>query len=149
MLKRQQRLLISVIIFIAAVGVFTRVDYLIHHDLYESGLTFQDEWFWTSQILYWLMYQFVILTLFLYSRSRRLLIIFEAFACTGGPDIVGYFLIWNGGVFPATDTIWTWNILYVLFGFPWTVVIQAFLMTLATSTAIIVAVFSNPDKGQR
>lgn len=147
MLKRQERLAISVLLFILVVLLFTRVDYMIHHDLYENGLVFEEGWFWTSQVLYFAMYQFVIVMLFLYSRSYRLLIIFEAFVCTGGMDIVGFFGVWNGAHFPPQSTIWTWNLLYYLFDFPWTTLFNVWLTVVATGAAIGYSVYFNPDKG--
>ena len=148
LLKRQQRLLISILLFIAVILIFTRVDYLIHSDFYEHGLLYEEEWFWTSQILYFLMYQVAIAVLFLYSRSLRLLMIFEAFVCTGGMDLVGFFLIWNGGAFPGPDVVWTWNLLYALFGFRWTTAFNVWLTSVATGITTFAALYFNPDKGR-
>lgn len=149
MLQRQKRLLICVGLFIGVVLVFTRVDYLIHSDLYANGLIYDDGWFWTSQIIYFLMYQFAIVMFFLYSRSLRLLMVFEAFVCTGGMDIVGFFGIWNAGHFPPQSTIWTWNLLYHLFGFQWTTLFNIWLTAVATGTAIVLAIAYNPDKNYK
>lgn len=145
MLNRQKRLLISSILFIAIVLVFTRVDYLIHSDLYGSGLEFSYDWFWTSQILYSMMYQVVIVMLFLYSRSIRLLMILEAFSIPGSQDIV-FFGLWNGGVFPTST--WTWNPFYVFFGFNWTTMFQLWLSAVAVGVTTFVALYFNPDKGR-
>jgi hypothetical protein len=145
MLKRQQRLLLSTILFIAVVLIFTRIDYLIHSELYESGLVYNDSWFWTSQILYFAMYQAAIIMLYLYSRSKRLLIIFEAFVLTGGQDFV-FFGIWNAGVFPDPSLIWTWTVAYHLFGFPWNTWFNLWLTSVATGAAVFVAKVYNPDR---
>ena len=139
MRENVKRVVISVILFVAVLLVFTRIDYLIHHELYENGLVYDDSWFWTSQVVYMLMYQLAIIMLYLYSESKRLFIIFEAFVWTGGMDLIGYFLVWNGGVLPNPQTIWTWNILHYLFGFPWNIYWNITFTTLGTLSAFYYA----------
>jgi hypothetical protein len=50
------------------------------------------------------MYQVVIVMLFLYSRSIRLLMVLEGFVATGGQDII-FFGLWGGAAFPTST--WT------------------------------------------
>jgi hypothetical protein len=143
MLKRQQRLLVSAIFFIAVVLILTRVDYLIHSDLYNNGLQWSEDWFWNSQILYFLMYQVVIIALFLYSRSYRLLMVLEGFVCTGGQDLV-FFGLWGAAAFPTST--WTWNLLYMAFGLNWTTTFQVYLTSVVTGAMLFLAWYLNPDR---
>jgi hypothetical protein len=105
--------IIGLIAFFCLVLIYTRMDYLINHDLYSYGLTFSDNWFLTNQVTYILLYQSAILILYMYHRSVRLTILFEAFVVTSTQDLV-YFGLWNNGVFPTNE--WTWTIYYFLIG---------------------------------
>jgi hypothetical protein len=121
MLKRTERLVIAVVIFVVSVLVLTRIDFLINSDLYHYGLQFSDGWFWINQVTYTAMYQIIIVCLFLYSRSKWLLITFEAFVISAGQDLV-YFTVWQRS-FPNGN--WDWMPAVKVFGLAqWTTAMQ-------------------------
>lgn len=144
MLKRTERLIIASSIFIVAVLVFTRIDYLINSDFYGHGLQYADSWFWPYQIMYTALFQILIACLTLYTRSWRFLLVTEAFTLSGGQDLI-FFGLWNMGAFPAGS--WDWLLVVKLFpSLQWTSAMQIGATVLATSVAAAVAYYV---KGER
>jgi hypothetical protein len=137
MLKKTERLLIAVVIFVASVLIFTCLDYLVNSDLYSFGLQFSNGWYSTYSFLYMALYQIVLVCLLLYSRSAKLFVVLEAFVLSAGPDLV-YFGLWNHGVFPSGN--WTWMQNYQLFGV-WTTEMQFVFSGFALLLGGLVAYF--------
>lgn len=129
----KDRSYIAILAFIGFVVIFTGMDYLVNATLYHFGLIFSNAWWQPYEMFYTLMFQVAILCLVLFSRSWRLLVVFEAFVLTAGEDLV-YFGLWNRGVFPAGN--WTWSGLYAIFG-SWTTPWQAALTVTALALAIV------------
>jgi len=125
---KERKSLVSVGVFLLATLIFTRLDFLIHSELYGYGLIFSQDWFRTNQVVYSLMYQVVILMVYLYSRNWRLSLILEAFVLTCGQDLIFYG--WNGFAYPTCD--WTWMPFYAFFG-SWTTMHQFYLTLSAVS----------------
>lgn len=126
--------LISLLIFAAAVLLFTRIDYLTNAELYQFGLQYSDAWWQNYQILYNCLFQFVIGFSLLYSRNWRLAIVQEAFVLSCTQDLV-YFGLWSGGVFPSGD--WTWMSMYHVVG-SWTTSMQIGFSAVFTIAPILV-----------
>jgi len=128
-----QKIVFSTLLFTAGTLLFTRFDYLIHHDLYNYGLQYSPNWFLINQILYFSLYQYMILLIWLYVKNWRVILMFEAFTLTAGQDLI-FFTVWNNLQFPKEQ--WTWTPFYKIFGY-WTTEMQIAF----TLTAIMFAAF--------
>ena len=137
MLKRTERILISVLVFAVATLFYTLLDHVVNTTLYNYGLQFDNTWYILYSIGYLALYQIIIGALYLYSRSWRLAIVLEAFALSSGQDLV-FFALWNGFVFPTGN--WTWMSLYSMLGF-WNTLIQVLYSFTAVAVASIVATY--------
>ena len=131
----RKRTKITLLIYSIAVVLYTGIDYLIHSDLYRYGLQYDDFWFWKSQILYFVLYQVLLLALYFYNRNWRLMLVLEIFTITGGPDLI-FFSLWDRMSFPNGD--WTWMLMYKLLG-RWTTMMQVMLTGACTAIAVLVA----------
>jgi len=131
----RKRTKITLLIYTIAVVLYTGIDYLIHSDLYRYGLQYDDAWFWKSQILYFVLYQVLLVALYFYNRNWRLMLVLEVFTITGGPDLI-FFSLWDRMNFPHGD--WTWMLMYKLLG-RWTTTMQVMLTGACTTIAVLVA----------
>ncbi len=120
-----RRVVLGVVLFIIAVVLLEGNGYLIHHDLYEHGLSYSQEWAGKDNLIKIALYQFVIFTLFFIHKSWRVWVLTEVFWFTSSQDII-FYLIWNKGVFPAGD--WVWLPFSSIFGH-WTTISQFILST--------------------
>jgi len=127
--------LIALILFLLAVLVLTRLDFLVNETLYGYGLEFSYGWYREYTILYGLSYQLVLLLLFLWARDWRLVCVLEGFVLSSGQDLI-FFMVWNGG-FPEGE--WTWMLFYRVFGF-WNTNTQI-LLTVGVTLASFVLTF--------
>lgn len=116
-----------------AVLLFTRMDYLVNHRLYEHGLKFSEEWYSEYSLLYFLLYQFVIVLIGWFTHSWKLCVVLEAFVLSSAQDMV-YFGLWEKGNFPKGD--WTWMPLFKTFG-TWKTEHQIILSFVAVIGAIL------------
>ena len=133
--EMKRRNILAVLLFFLGVLLFTRIDFLINNSLYNYGLNFSENWYFEYTSLYALCYQLLILSLFVYSRSLKLLASMEVFALTSTQDLV-YFGLWQGS-FPTIE--WSWMLFYRIFG-SWTTVHQillSFSANLSASLAVI------------
>jgi hypothetical protein len=118
-----RRVVLGVVLFFTAVVLLEGNGYLIHHDLYEQGLQYSEDWAVRDNLIKIALYQFVIFTTFLYHRSWSVWILTEVFWFTCSQDLVFYF-VWNKGVFPAGN--WVWLPFFRIFGH-WTTLDQSIL----------------------
>lgn len=144
MQKRQQRILIASVVFVAAVLLFTGLDYLINSIFYFHGLQYSDNWYWPYTVMYTALYQIVIACLTLYTKSWRLLLVAEAFVLSGCQDLV-YFGLWNLGAFPVDS--WNWLIVSRVFNIYWSTTMQ-FVVSLSALGAALAAVALSENKKQ-
>jgi len=143
MLKRNQRILIAVSVFVVAVLLFTGLDFLVNSTLYWYNLQYSGDWYWPYTVMYSALYQVVIVCLGLYSRSWRFVVLAEAFCLSGTQDLV-YFGLWSGGVFPTGS--WEWLVTVQFLGFSeWTTLMQFISSGIALSIGALVA-FALPKK---
>lgn len=117
------RVMLGVVLFFIAVVLLEGNGYLIHHDLYEYGLRYNEVWAGRDNLIKMALYQFVIFTLLLVHKSWRVWILTEVFWYTCSQDLF-FYLIWNKGVFPVGD--WVWIPFYSVFG-RWTTMDQSIL----------------------
>jgi hypothetical protein len=128
------KILASVLVFAAAVLIFTRFDYLVNADLYNYGLQKDfNGWYFLYSGLYVLAYQIVILPLHWFHQDWRLTVVLEVFVFTAGQDLV-FFGLWNYGVFPSGQ--WEWMAYYYILGF-WTTPIQIAFSVGFTALAVL------------
>ena len=120
-------------LFTLFILVLTGLDYVVHGDLYNYGLQFNIEWANKYWILYAFTYQIICASMFLHTRSWKVLVFTEAFVLTCTQDLV-YFMVWGGGHFPVGD--WTWMPFYNLLG-TWTTAMQIILSCTAIATCLI------------
>jgi hypothetical protein len=118
-----KNVLLGVVLFFIAVVLLEGNGYLIHHDLYEYGLRYNEAWAGKDNLIKIALYQFVIFTLLLVHKSWRVWVLTEVFWYTCSQDLF-FYLIWNKGVFPAGD--WVWIPFYSVFG-RWTTIDQSIL----------------------
>lgn len=130
--------LLAVILFLLAVLVLTRLDFLVNERLYGYGLEFSFGWYLEYAVLYGLSYQLVLLLLFLWVRDWRLVCVLEGFVLSSGQDLV-FFVVWSGG-FPEGE--WTWVFFHRVFGF-WNAGAQV-LLTVGVTLASFVLAFVVP-----
>jgi hypothetical protein len=132
-MRKKQRLAIACVIFVFATLLFTRIDYLINCELYKYGLQYSDAWFAADSIVYFLLFQMVIVWIYLFTRSWKLCVVLEAFVLPGGQDLI-FYGVWGKMQFPTGE--WTWMLAYKLFG-TCTTQIQVAFTGIATLVAII------------
>jgi hypothetical protein len=126
----------AILLFFLGVLLFTRIDFLINYSLYQYGLQFNENWYAEYSGLYALCYQFLILSLLVYTRNLKLLVFMEVFVLTSTQDMI-YFGLWQGA-FPTTE--WCWMPFYRILG-TWTTLHQillSFSANLLSSIVIIV-----------
>jgi hypothetical protein len=140
-MKKQS--VVAVLLFLVGVLLFTRIDFLINKSLYDYGLRFSQNWYGEYTTLYMLCYQFLIISLFVYSRNFKLVLLMEVFVLTYTQDLV-YFGLWQGA-FPSAN--WTWMPLFKFFG-SWTTGYQL-LFSFSLNSLAVVAVFGFPWFRQR
>jgi len=119
MIKQNKRIPIALFLFLAFVLVYTRMDFLIHSELYAYGLQFNQKWFGTNQIIYFFMFQLAIVVCTYIAQNWKFLIFTEAFVLSATQDLI--FFTWNSFNYPVGD--WTWMPFYSWFG-AWTTVHQ-------------------------
>jgi hypothetical protein len=114
---------LGIVLFFVAVVLLEGNGYIIHHDLYEHGLIYNESWAGKDNLIKMALYQFVIFTLLIIHKNWRLWILTEVFWSTCSQDLL-FYLVWNKGVFPAGD--WVWLPFYSIFGH-WTTIDQSIL----------------------
>jgi hypothetical protein len=119
-MKREN--IFAILLFFFGVLLFTRVDFFVNASLYNYGLQFNENWYAEYVNLYALCYQFLILSLLVYTRSIKLFVFMEIFVLTSTQDLV-YFGLWQGA-FPKIE--WSWTPFYRIFG-SWTTTYQILL----------------------
>jgi len=102
----QRRTWVTIIVFLVAVFLFTRIDFLINYSLYGYGLQFSQSWYSEYALLYGLLYQFVIVVLLFYSGNLFFVLMAETFVLSSAQDLV-YFGVWQGA-FPLGRWVWLW-----------------------------------------
>jgi len=112
----------AILFFFFGVLLFTRIDFFVNSSLYNYGLRFSENWYSEYTTLYMLCYQFLILSLLVYTRNLKLLVFMEIFVLTSTQDLI-YFSLWQG-TFPQVD--WSWMPFYRIFG-TWTTTHQILL----------------------
>jgi hypothetical protein len=120
------------VLFLFAVLILTKLDFLVNTTLYEYGLQFSYGWYQEYTFLYALSYQLVLLLLYLWTRDWKSILVLEGFVLSAGQDLI-FFAVWNGS-FP--DGQWAWTIFHQIFGF-WNTGIQVFLTVSATLAGFI------------
>ena len=135
-MKREN--LFAVLLFFTGVLLFTRVDFFVNASLYNYGLQFNENWYGEYLILYALCYQFLILSLLVYTRNLKLFVFMEVFVLTSTQDLV-FFGLWQGA-FPKIE--WWWTPFYRIFG-SWTMTHQILLSFSANllSSLVIIAIY--------
>lgn len=133
--------LLSFFIFIIAVLLITRLDYLVNSDLYHYKLEFNLSWYIPYLINIFLLYQMILILLLSFFKDFKIIAVLETFVLSSGQDII-YFLVWNHGVFPEGD--WTWTCQYYLLG-TWTTLMQIVFTIISTLlvSCIVYGVFKN------
>lgn len=132
--RRNTHRLKSSILFLFAVLLLTKLDFLVNNTLYEYGLRFSDGWYREYTLQYALSYQLILLLLYLWNRDWKLIFVLEGFVLSSGQDLI-YFAAWQGG-FPQGQ--WTWMIFYEIFGY-WNTSTQILLTVSVTLTSFILA----------
>ena len=132
----KRKSVVAIVLFVVGVLLFTRIDFIINKSLYSYGLQFSQNWYIEYTGLYVLCYQLLILSLFVYSRNFKLLLLMEVFVLTSTQDLV-YFGLWQGA-FPTTE--WSWMPFFNFFG-SWTTAHQLFL-SISLNSLAAVAVFA-------
>lgn len=134
---------LSVVLFFIAVVLLEGNGYIIHHDLYEHGLRYNESWAEKDNLLKIALYQFVIFTLLAIHKSWKIWVLTEVFWFTCSQDLF-FYLVWNQGVFPAGD--WSWLPFYSILGH-WTTLDQAVLST--SSMAFVGVLLWRAKEGER
>lgn len=111
--KTNRRIIAGLVFFVSGVVLLEGNGYLIHHDLYQYGLTWSPIWADKDLLIKVALYQFLIFMLLLYHKSWRLFTITEVFWLSSAQDLL-FYLVWGGGIFPSGD--WTWMPNYCFFG---------------------------------
>ncbi len=130
--SRKVNRLIPLVLFLLAVLIFTKLDFLVNETLYNYGLRFSYEWYHEYTVLYALCYQLVLLLLYRWTHDWKLVFVLEGFVLSSGQDLI-YFTVWNGG-FPQGE--WTWMFFHRIFGF-WNTNAQILLTAGVTLTCFI------------
>jgi len=126
----------SLILFLFAVLILTKLDFLVNETLYEHGLQFSYEWYQEYTLQYALSYQLILLLLYLWTRDRKLFFVLEGFVLSSGQDLI-FFIVWNRG-FPEGQ--WTWMIFHQIFGF-WNTNTQI-LLTISVTLICFILTFT-------
>jgi len=133
--EMKRKNLFAILLFFLGVLLFTRIDFFVNASLYNYGLQFNETWYAEYVNLYALCYQFLILSLLVYTRNLKLFVFMEIFVLTSTQDLV-YFGLWQRA-FPHVE--WSWTPFYRIFG-SWTTAHQIVLSlsaNLLASLAII------------
>jgi hypothetical protein len=133
----------TVILFLSAVLILTKLDFLVNKTLYEYGLQFSHEWYQEYALQYALSYQLILLLLYLWTRDWKLIAVLEGFVLSAGQDLI-FFIVWNGG-FPKSQ--WTWMIFHEIFGF-WNTATQV-LLTVGATLASLFLIFIIPKSRKK
>jgi hypothetical protein len=134
---------LSAVLFFTAVVLLEGNGYIIHHDLYEHGLRYNESWAEKDNLLKIALYQFVIFTLLAIHKSWKIWVLTEVFWFTCSQDLF-FYLVWNQGVFPTGD--WSWLPFYSILGH-WTTLDQAVLST--SSIAFVGVLLWRTKEGKR
>ena len=102
----QRKTWVTIIVFLVAVLLLTRIDFLINYTLYGYGLQFSQSWYFQYTFLYELLYQLVIVVMLFYSGNLFFVLIAETFVISSAQDLV-YFGVWQGS-FPPGRWVWLW-----------------------------------------
>ena len=100
----QKRLTIAAVLFFVSVTLLVVNDKIVHHDLYNFGLTFSETWAGPYWLNYALLYQAAIIPLTLYCEDPWLFLFSEVFVLTATQDILFFVLV---GRFPTE--VWWWT----------------------------------------
>ena len=125
--------------------LLSRMDFIVHRDLYHYGLQFSYEWANEYWITYFTTYAYFSMVIgFIYwlasNRTKKDLRVSMGLAATvsllqiGGLADIIFFSLWAGGL-PPDNVVWWWTPWYQIFGV-WTSSMQIFLMAF---TSLIVA----------
>jgi len=136
--------------------LLSRLDFIVHQDLYRYGLQFSYEWANDYWITYFASYAYFSLVLgFIYwlasNRTRNDLKVSVGLAITvnllqiGGLADIIFFSLWAGGL-PPDSVMWWWMPWYQIFGV-WTssmqIVLMAFMSLIVASMWIKILSFPN------
>lgn len=132
--RRNADRLKSLILFLFAVLILTKLDFLVNKTLYEYGLQFSHGWYQEYTLQYALSYQLILLLLYLWTRDWKTIFVLEGFVLSSGQDLI-LFTVWNRG-FPESQ--WTWMTFHHIFGF-WNTTTQILLTISVTLTSFFLA----------
>ena len=136
--------------------LLSRIDFIVHGDLYRYGLQFSYEWANQYWITYFATYAYFSSVMgFIYwlasNRTRKDLKVSIGLVATvnllqmGGLADILFFSLWAGGL-PPDNVAWWWTPWFQIFGV-WTSSMQIFLMTLMSLVVVFMWVrilsFSN------
>lgn len=122
----------ALILFLFAVLILTKLDFLVNETLYEYGLQFSYGWYQEYVLQYALIYQLILLLLYLWTQDWKSIFVLEGFVLSSGQDLI-FFIVWNRG-FPQGQ--WTWTIFHQVFGF-WNTNTQILLTVSLTFASFI------------
>ena len=140
-MKREN--IFAILLFFFGVLLFTRIDFFVNASLYNHGLQFNENWYAEYTTLYTLCYQFLILSLFVYTKNLKFFVFMEIFVLTSTQDLV-YFGLWQGA-FPQIE--WSWMPFYRIFG-TWTTTHQI-LLSFSANLLVWLAIILLPLRKQR
>ena len=125
--------------------LLSRIDFIVHGDLYHYGLQFSYEWANAYWITYFVVYAYFSLVIaFIYwlasNKTRKDLKISLGLVATvnllliGGLADIIFFSFWAGGL-PPDNVVWWWTPWYHIFGV-WTSSMQIVLMILMSLVVV-------------
>jgi len=136
--------------------LMSRIDFIVHQDLYHYGLQFSYEWANEYWITYFASYTYFSIVIgFIYwlasNRTRNDLKVSAGLATTvnllqiGGLADILFFSLWAGGL-PPDSVMWWWTPWYQIFGV-WTssmqIILMAFMSLVIAFMWIKILSFSN------
>ena len=136
--------------------LMSRIDFIVHQDLYHYGLQFSYEWANEYWITYFASYAYFSIVIgFIYwlasNRTRNDLKVSAGLVITvnllqiGGLADIIFFSLWAGGL-PPDSIMWWWTPWYQIFGV-WTssmqIILMAFMSLIVASMWIKILSFSN------
>lgn len=125
--------------------LLSRIDFIVHGDLYHYGLEFSYDWANEYWITYFAAYAYFSIVIgFIYwlasNRTRKDLRVSIGLAATasllqiGGLADIMFFSLWAGGL-PPDNVVWWWTPWYKIFGV-WTSPMQIVLMALMSLVVV-------------
>jgi hypothetical protein len=127
-------------------GLLSRLDFIVHGDLYNYGLQFSLEWagnYWVTYSAAYLYFAIVMGSVYWLASKRRRedlktslgLSMTVIFLQLGGLQDIFFFCLWGGGL-PPNGVIWWWMPWYQILGV-WNTSMQVSLMAGMTLIAVI------------